>query len=146
MVGGVSPRGEPPWGTIGAREQGGFGTGLYDLVSPNPALEDAQMRQRHTARVQRPSGQTPEAKRPESEDQGGTHKHGTQNPASPTRRRQQDNSSSHLGGRNPSVLRPGIFLDELTGSRLVGHHPARVALGPGRTEEEKTERENKCEH
>ena len=51
MVGGVSPRGEPPWGIIGAREQGGFGIGLYDLVSPNPALEDAQMRQRHAARV-----------------------------------------------------------------------------------------------
>ena len=91
-----------------------------------------------------PYGESPEAKRPDTVGpRGHTHEQGTQNPASPTRRQQQDNGNSQLGGRNPSVLPPGIFLDELTGSTLVGRHPARVALGPGRTEEEKTEREDK---
>ena len=44
----------------------GVGTGRYDLVIPDPNLEAAQMKPRHTARVQRPSGQTPEAIRPDS--------------------------------------------------------------------------------
>ena len=44
----------------------GVGTGRHDLVIPDPNLKDAQMRQRHTARVQRPHGQIPEAIRPES--------------------------------------------------------------------------------
>ena len=36
MVGGVSPRGEPPWGTLGAREQAGSGTEFVILVTSGP--------------------------------------------------------------------------------------------------------------
>ena len=91
-----------------------------------------------------PYGESPEAKRPDTVGlRRHTHEHGTQSQASPTRRPQQDNSNRELGGRNPSVLLPGIFVGELTGSMLVGRRFARVAPGPGHTEEEKIEREDK---
>ena len=97
----------------------GVGTGLHDLVIPDPNLA--------CTNEATPYGESPEAKRPDTVGlRGHTHEHGTQGTAFPTRRRQQDNSKSQLGGRNPSVLPPGIFLDELTGSTLVGRHPARA--------------------
>ena len=61
--------GEGTWGTTGGREQvWGQGLGGLQIIPPwfplNPNLEDAQMRQRHAARVQRPYGQNPTATRP----------------------------------------------------------------------------------
>ena len=65
--------GEGTWGTTGGREQV-WGPGLGSLLTMlpwfprHPNLEDAQMRPRHAARVQRPYGQNPNAIRRDSED------------------------------------------------------------------------------
>ena len=72
MVGGVSPRGEPPWGTIGARERWGSGLG-FGPGNPGP---HPRLKQRHTARVQRPSGQTPRTQEAHTHRQD-TQTHGT---------------------------------------------------------------------
>ena len=63
----------------------GYGTGLDDLVSPDPGPEDAQMRQRHTARVQTPSGQTPRRR--------GTHSHVAHTGVTHTPEIEEDSSS-----------------------------------------------------
>ena len=64
--------GEGTWGTTGGWEQV-WGPGLGSMLTMlpwfprHPNLEDAQMRQRHAARVQRPHGQIPKAIRPDTD-------------------------------------------------------------------------------
>ena len=135
MVGGVSPRGEPPWGTIGARERGGSGLG-FGPGNPGPHL---RLKQRHTARVQRPSGQNPRTKGAHTHtqtwhlDPGVSH-----TPAAAGQQQQQ-------ARREEPWCTPARHISQRADWQYAGWPSSLPGSpsAPGRTEEERAEREDK---